>query len=57
MNINEIIALATVIGGAAVKIAGSVSIICTALAQALPKGSRVGKFFARVGADVKGHNE
>lgn len=37
-------------------VVGAISALCTALAQILPKGSRAGKIFATIGADLKGHN-
>jgi hypothetical protein len=35
---------------------GAIGSLFTVLAPMFPKGSPVGKFFARFGADLKGHN-
>lgn len=37
------------------EVVGAVSALCTALALVFPKGSKLGAFFATIGADLKGH--
>lgn len=39
------------------EVIGAVSALCTTLAALFPKGSKPGKLFAKVGADLKGHNQ
>lgn len=39
------------------EVVGAISALCTALAALFPKGSKAGKLFGKVGADLKGHNK
>lgn len=39
------------------EVIGAISALCTALAVLFPKESKAGKFLARIGADLKGHNK
>lgn len=41
----------------ALAVIGAVGTLMTGLAPFFPQGSRVGKFLARYGADLKGHNK